>query len=300
VCSVPEGKESALYTVVSRNGALMLERSTTRQIDDARDMVFMDSALTYDGRNEAETTMTLSGGTTWDSDETLTITADSAFFSASDVGNEIQLWFYNADGDLVDSLSFTLEAYTSSTVMTGKTSKDVISAVREEATTVWARAVDEITGLWHLEGQNVSIFADGQVVASPDNDEYDTVTVTNGAVTLTEPAAVVHVWLPYLSEIETLNISVGGASKKRISKLTIELEETRGLFVGASEDNLYELKMRQSSDEYGPIQLFTGEVEARIGPEWNSHGRSILRQVDPLPCHILGVTPDGDFQGGSQ
>jgi hypothetical protein len=43
------------------------------------------------------------------------------------------------------------------------------------------------------------------------------------------------------------------------------------------------------------VSLSTGVESIIIRPEWNSHGRVFLRQVDPLPLAILAVAPKGDI-----
>jgi hypothetical protein len=300
VCSVPEGNEDALYVVVNRNGVRGVERFTTRQISDIKDAIFMDAALTYDGRSDGTVGyMTITGGTTWSSDETLTLEASSPFFSASDVGNVIQLVF---DTGRID---FTIEAYTSSTIVTGKTSSDVPAFAQGIDTLSWTRAVNVVSGLWHLEGKDVSIIGDGSVVGSPNNEHYPVYTVQNGAVTLDRPYGVIHVGLPYTSDMETLDVTFPAStkilttqkSKKRVSSVTVSVEESRGIFVGPNEDKLTELKIEQPLNQFDTPELLTGSSEIVIRPEWNSNGRILIRQLDPLPLHVLAVEADVDLEG---
>ena len=51
----------------------------------------MDSSAEFDGRNTGSRTMTLSGGTTWEHTELLTITASTAFFTAAYLDVEMRL-----------------------------------------------------------------------------------------------------------------------------------------------------------------------------------------------------------------
>ena len=112
--TIPEGNEDTVYFVIKRtvNGKVVryIEKFNTRKFDDIRDVVIMDSSLSFDGRNYGATTMALSGGTTWAYDETLSLTHSSGFFIASDIGNQIQLT--DAAGDII---RFTIEGYTSPT-----------------------------------------------------------------------------------------------------------------------------------------------------------------------------------------
>lgn len=313
VCCLPGENETDTYLVVKRTvdevDYRYIEKFSTRIIDDIVDANFMDSSLSYDGRNTGSTTMTLSGGTSWTYDETLTLTASASFFLSTDVGNQIQIT--DADGVLY---KFTIAAYTSGTVVTGSANKTIPVALRSVATTNWAKAVDQVGGLWHLEGKDVSVFGDGYVVASPNNDAYDIITVAAGIATLPEPYAVIQVGLPYISDIQTLDIDTANGEtimnkKKLTTSVTLDLYKTRGLWIGGeppSDDdtdpleNLYELKLRDSEGYDEPNTLKTGTEEINIDSSWNSNGRVFIRQVDPLPVTILSVVPSGyfPFKGG--
>lgn len=306
VCVVPEGDEDKLYITVKRviDGTTKryIERMYSRQINDVIDSVFLDCALSLDGRNTNDShTMTLSGSG-WTYEDTLTLTSSAAFFSAGDVGNEIQLT--GSDGTLI---RFTITGYTSTTVVTGTPNKDVPVVMQATAISDWAKAVDNISGLDHLEGKEVAVFADRFVVASPNNESYELLTVTGGEITLDRPYAVVHVGLPYISDLETLDIdTVNGETmidkKKLIGKVVLMVEKTRGLFVGTQPpedddtdplENLNEAKIRDDEGYDDPIALKTGTIEVLVDAKWNNNGRVFIRQVDPLPSTILSVTPVG-------
>jgi hypothetical protein len=259
----------------------------------------MDSALTYDGRNTTATSMTLSGGTTWSHEETLTLTASASFFTSSDVGNEIQLT--GADGGYI---FFKIFGFTSDMIVTGKSHKTVPTDLRTTATTEWTRAVDQVGQLWHLEGKNVSVLGDSYVVANPNNPEYTIVTVTNGIATLDRPYGVIHVGLPYVSDLQTLDIETAQSETlsdkhKLVSGVSMHIEQSRGIWVGGREpqestlDGLFELKLRENETYEEPVNLTTDVVDIEIDSEWNSNGRIFVRQIDPLPMTILSVVPSG-------
>lgn len=311
VAVIPEGNEDVLYVVVKRtiDGATKryIEKLSTRQITDIVENKFMDSNLTFDGRNTGSTTMTLSGGSTWESTESLTLTASAGFFNANDVGNAIHL-----RGASLELIRATITAFTSTTIVTVKPHRTVPTDLRTIAVTDWDEAVDQVAGLWHLEGKDVSVFGDGFVVASPNNVSYDTVTVSNGTVTLDKPYAVIHVGLPYYSDIETLDIdSPNGETiadkSKIVGEVNLYVEETRGIWSGATPPTddtvdplggLTELKIRSTEDYDSPVNLTTDNVSILIRPEWNSNGRVFIRQVDPIPMTILSINPAGKFPFG--
>lgn len=315
VCTIPEGEEDALYLLVRRtiNGATKryIERLNTRVIDDVVDSVFMDCAKSFDGRHTGATTMTLSGGVTWAYDETLTLTASVSTFTAADVGKAVHL--VGSDGS---KIRFTITGYTSGTVITGRPHKTVPVPMRTVAigngSGSWGLAIFEVKGLWHLEGQTVSIFADGFVLGSPNNEAYTTYTVTNGKVTLEKPYLVIHVGLPITADIETLDIDTAqGESlvdkKKNTSRFTAWFEDSRGLWSGPkppeddddNEDNdplfgLFEMRWRDADVSLEePPELFTGTKTDLIRPEWSPGGRVFLRQVDPVPVSVSAIAPTG-------
>lgn len=301
VVAIPEGQEDALYVVVKRtidgDTKRYIERLNTRQVLEIEDSIFMDSALTYDGRNTGSTTMTLTGSG-WTYTDTLTLTASSSTFVSGDVGNEIHLY-----DDEEGVIRCEITAYSSATVVSVKPNRTVPVSMRAVAISDWARAVDELTNLWHLEGEDVSVFADGYVVASPNNDAYDVITVSDGTITLDRPYALIHVGLPFISDIETLDIdSLQGETmadkNKLIGRVTAFVESSRGIWAGPSEptsilDGLTELKIRDFENYDDPVELQTGTVSINIQPNWNSNGRIFIRQVDPVPLSILSLAPAG-------
>ncbi len=298
IAVVPSGTEDAVYMVIKRTidgrDVRYIEIMKTRVVDDIRDSVFMDCSLSYDGRHTAGTTsMTLSGGSTWAYDEDLTLTSSVAEFAATDVGNAY--WLTDTAGVVIRCV---ITAFTSTTVVTVRPHKDVPATLQAVATTVWSKAVDQVTGLWHLEGENVSVLVDGFVSANPNNTEYTVRTVTDGIVTFDDPHVVIHVGLPIVADIETLDIdTVQGSTladkSKNISHLALYIEESRGIWAGPDSDSLRELKIRDEENYDDPIDLFTGVVDINLTGEWNNTGKVFIRQTDPLPMTILAVVPSG-------
>lgn len=291
VCSIREGKEDAVYTIVQRtvNGALVryVERFASRQFDDISDAYFVDSGLSYDGRNTGSTTLTISGGTTWDyRDDTFTVTASTAYFNAGMVGAELHLPY----GDGL-TLKVTIDTYTSDTVVSGLANRNVPAELQNAAVTNWSLARKSFAGLGHLEGKTVSILADGNV--------HPQRVVTAGAIELQYAAAVVHAGLPYVADFETLDINLPSGEtlrdkKKVIPRVTLLCQASRALFAGTSfaERDLYEVKQRDAENYDQAIFTKTGLFDVSIPDGWNTDGRVCVRQSDPLPLSILAVMPD--------
>jgi hypothetical protein len=313
VCCVPEGTEDAVYIVVKRtidgSDVRYIERFYTRFVDEdaIEDSVFMDSALSYDGWHAGSVTMTLSGGTDWDYTEELTLTASGSTFTAADVGNEIHL--VGSAGDLIRC---SIIGYTGVTVVTVTASSTVPASMRSIAITEWGEAVDVVSGIDHLEGEDVSVFADGFVVASPNNPSYSTVTVSGGEIELSRCYVKIHVGLPITADIETLGAGPMAEKNDLPSSVTTYLEKTRGGFVGGqnpdtnprNEDSetlygLIEFKPRSDETYDEPADLKTGPYTLGILPEWSKTGRIFIRQVDPLPMSVLAIVTRG-LVGGAQ
>lgn len=290
VCSISEGTEDALYLVVKRtiNGSTKryVERMNTRFVTDIRDAFFVDSGLTYDGRNTGATTMTLtsSGVWTYGSAATFTLTSSAGYFVSGDVGSEIHL--YDDDGRI---LRLLITARASSTSVTVTINRDVATELRNSATTTWTHARKSFSGLSHIEGKTVSILADGHVEPQK--------VVTSGAVTLSVAAGVVHVGLPIEADFETLDISPNTQETIRdkhkiIQAVRMIVEESRGIFAGKDADNLLEYKQRSSENYDDPVSVLTGIADIQIIANWNKGGRIFVRQSDPLPLSILAVIPE--------
>jgi hypothetical protein len=146
-------------------------------------------------------------------------------------------------------------------------------------------AATTITGLEHLEGETVSILADGNVIAPK--------VVISGQITLPAAASKVHAGLPITADIQTLEPPIENthSRKKSVARLILKVLDSRGGFAGPHENNLTELK--QSAVFYGsPIDLQTGDFEFVISPTWDQNGKVFIRQSDPLPLTILAVIPE--------
>lgn len=304
VCVIPENNEDAVYVVVNRtiNGATKryIERMSTRYFATQRESWFVDCGKKIDGLNTTAITMTLTGATFTYTD-LLTITASAPFFAAGDAGTA-SIWFTAADGSLVE---VKLENFTSTTVMTGHAARDVPADLRNSAKLVWTRASRILTGLTHLEGKKVSILGDGFVVASPNNvRDYPSVMVVGGSAVMPQAYKYVIVGLPFIADLETLDIDVAGPvtakdRKRLVSKVVVFFEKTLGIWAGQADqptaadplNGLDEFKVRDAENFYDPTALITDDKEILIQSRYNSNGRVLLRQVEPLPASILMIAP---------
>lgn len=151
--------------------------------------------------------------------------------------------------------------------------------------------VTTLTGLWHLENQQVQVLADGAEVTGK--------IVSGGSVTLDEPASVVHVGLGYTSDFMTLPLALeavpagGQGFTKNVNSVAMRVTQSSLVQAGPRFDKLTEYPARQVSDPYGsPPALRTGEFRFAIGPSWTSDGAVCIRQDRPLPLTVLSMALD--------
>lgn len=152
-----------------------------------------------------------------------------------------------------------------------------------------------LSGLWHLEGQTVTLLVDGATHPSE--------TVTSGKITLDRSGSVVQIGLPYTSEGQPARIEAGAADgtaqgkKQRKHRTIFRLWKSLGLKVGADADNLYRPPMRTSAMGAGAaVELFTGDLEVDLEGDYTTE-EDIYWQCDqPLPCTILAVMPHMNVQ----
>lgn len=325
VCCVPEGGEDRVYAVVRRtiNGqskryiermaaTAMLDvdvpatNSVPARVGHFTDCIFADSVLSYNGWQTDGSEVVISGGVAWDESEVLTITATIVKFVAGDVGNAVFVTLTDDDGNETARIELTIEGFVSQYIVSARPNRTVPVGLQNVSRATWALAVDAVTGLDHLEGKAVSVFADGYVVASPNNIDggYAAVSVAGGAIALDAPYAVIHVGLPYIADLETLDIDLPGPRtvkdrRTKVDRVLMMVEKSRGIFVGPGwgptpDDplaNMQEAKLRDEESEFGPVALLTGDMEVTIEGHWDSNGRVLVRQVDPLPLTVLAIAP---------
>jgi hypothetical protein len=160
-------------------------------------------------------------------------------------------------------------------------------------------SVSSVTGLEHLNGQTVSILADG--ATHPDK------VVASGTVTLDRAATEIHIGLPYSATLTTMRLEAGASDgtaqgkTKRFTNVVIRLDQTgAGLLYGptAVTADMDELHLRDSFDPMSTaLPLFDGDTEILPWPEgYEQLGRLTLKHALPLPCTITAIMPQVNTQ----
>ena len=151
-------------------------------------------------------------------------------------------------------------------------------------------AVSGFSTLYHLEGDTVSVLANG---ASHPNEA-----VSSGAITLDFSVTSAAVGYGYTSSMQTLRIESGssdGTSQgkpKRIHGITARLFETVGVEIGNDSGEIDRIFFRDSSmamDEAVP--LFTGDKDIEFPGGFDDDDRIYLQQTQPLPLTVLALYP---------
>ena len=290
VASVSEGNDDVVYCVIKRtiNGAVKkyIERMGTRLYATQRDSFFVDAGATYNGTNtNTGQNVTISGGTNYTRGESVTITANYNLFNAPPSTNDI--------GDaivLVDGTNYyrcNITSTTSQTVATVKLDKDLPANLRNTGITTYEVARNVISGITWLEGKTVSILADGAV--------HPQKVVSSGSITLDQASSVVHVGLPYESDLQSLPLALqaeafGQGRVKNLNHVWVRVLESSGIFAGPSADKLVEAKQRTTEPYGSPPNLKTEDIKIMLTPTWQDTGQLFVRQSDPLPLTIVGLT----------
>ena len=151
-------------------------------------------------------------------------------------------------------------------------------------------ATTTISGLDHLEGETVSVLADGST--HPDK------VVSSGAITLERSSTKVKVGLPYVSLLQTMRIDAGannGTSQsktKRIYEITARLYESIGIEIGPDLNNMERIPFRSSANAMDSgINVFTGDKEIEFRGNYETDGFIFVRQNQPLPLTVLSLYP---------
>jgi hypothetical protein len=150
---------------------------------------------------------------------------------------------------------------------------------------------DTVTGLDHLEGELIWIFADGK---GQEND-----VVTGGEVSLAAEASKVHVGIGYTSRLKTLNLNTdtrAGTSqgkKARVVRAVTRFHNSIQGWIGRSSSNKDLQPGRPEGEPVGAQGvLMSGDVVTGFPGDYSSEPVIYIQQEAPFPMTILGIMPE--------
>lgn len=236
------------------------------------DWWYVRSGLKYDGFELTEgNNLTLSANS-----GTVTATASSNIFSENKVGNRIR--FIDSNYNILGE--GTITAYTDETHVTLDITTYFQSSTINGGS--WGISTDTLSGLDHLDGREVQIYADTV--------EQESKTVIDGSITI-DDAFIVVVGLPYTSYITTMPMEAGSQNgtavgkRKRISEMAIRVWNTLGVKVGRDLNNLYDTIYKQK-------EPFTGVIpNIKYNQGWVWDANITVEQSHPYPMNILSIAP---------
>lgn len=283
---IRESNEDVVYITVERfvNGrwSKFIERMDLRQFKNVEDAWCVDCGLSLTGTDQSGS---------------VTISRDGEVYTAA-----------RTVGSFVGTESDVLR------VANGIFRIDTVVSAAEAQVTLWAEPenwvpqtdraytypetdwtldtpVTSLSGLSHLEGEEVSILGDGNV--------FPRQTVVDGAVTLPNAVTRAIVGVPYSCQGKTLPTIVPDqgveGKRKRVVAVSPRLIDSRGLKMGDDYDHLYPMKERTTEAWGRPTALQDGIHRQPIGTTWDEDAFTYFRLDDPLPVTLLSLVQEVEF-----
>ena len=293
VTVVPENGTYAVYVIVRRvvNGVTVryIERFKPREVATLQDYFFVDSGLTYDGRNTSVTTMQVAAAS-WIAGSTGSLTASSATFAPTDPANNNAIWLNDADGNRLCRLQIT--GYSNATSATVLLLDPVPVAAQNMPIQNWTYAKTNFSGLTNLQGATVAIQADGSVFPQQ-------VVSAAGTITLPNAGGVVHVGLPYVSQLQSLNFNVQGQDSIRNKmkvpqRLSVVVDQSALFYVGTDFVTMSQSVAREFENFGQPTALHTGVLHTLMPAQPSDDATVCLQMSDPAPLTVLSWMADVD------
>ena len=158
-------------------------------------------------------------------------------------------------------------------------------------------------GLDHLEGRTVQILADGY--------ESPAQVVTGGAITLPVAARVVHVGLPYVSEITPSQPEIPmqqGSTLSRMRQVTgavLRLYQSMSVLAGADDAHMYTVVTHNAANPINPA-FVTGDFKVVMdsgwiasGGLWKDDAYVTVRSAGPTPMTLLSIVYNMQIAAGT-
>ena len=292
----PDGSKDDVWMVVRRyiNGQTVryIEYLTKifEDIDAQNNAFFLDCGLTY-----TPTSYTYITGIT--QANPVVVTAPSHGLTT---GNTVLITGVNGMTEL-NGRKYTVNALTANTFALLYSDGSNVDGTSFSAYTgggLEQKCVTTISGLSYLQGETVSIYADGAFLPPQ-------VVSGSGTVTLELPCARVSVGYAYNSDGQTLRLEAGSRNgtsfgkTRRIHRLTTMLHRSQGLQLGPSFTALDPVQFRtQGVDPNGQATtLFSGITPPHLMAfDYDFDNQICFRAAGPFPCILQAFMPQMETQ----
>lgn len=233
--------------------------------------------------DKTQTTTITPGATTG---EDVTFTAGASIFSSADVGKRIVVKYLTG---LESGIARIIE-YTSGTEVQCEILKDFLDT-DPIASGGWYLTQATISGLYHLEGEEVYVVADGG--------EEGPYTVTDGAITLASQTTYAIVGKKYIGRLKgfplelLMTSGITPGKMKTINKIMFIFRNALGVSYGFDPYALSRLGFRDGGQYAGrPPRLFNGAREVPGFDMWNEQRQMNIVQTASYPCTVQSVIYD--------
>jgi hypothetical protein len=290
VCCLPRATgNDDVVVIVERT----INGSTTKYIEyfeqyideDQTMACFLDCSLSYDGYALTEGITLTSTDTTGD----VTLTSSASYFTSSQVGRNLKI--VDSTHNVIGKAKIT--GYVSATEVTATIIREFADTSIDGGT--WAVGVVTISGLDHLEGEDVSCLLDGSY-------NETTYTVTSGSITLPRDYCYVTIGLLKESTLKTMPLYEGSQAGTAVGKysrspyIAINMYKTLGITAG-DDENQYEVIERNATTPMGEAEPLVTDIERLpTGNEWEKQSQVTIKQPKPYPCNILGLVQFTDTE----
>lgn len=155
------------------------------------------------------------------------------------------------------------------------------------------------SGLDHLNGETVSVMADGALPAA-----QQTYVVASGSITLITPAAVVKVGLPYIAILQWLPLGsdtqqVSYTKERKPYQTNLKVWRSKGGQYGKDLDHLTNIVMPNEVSNlpsYHSPDAYTGDIiDVPFEPSVSTNWQPVLVQNQPLPFMLLAAVISSDI-----
>lgn len=146
-----------------------------------------------------------------------------------------------------------------------------------------------VSGLDHLEGEEVAILVDGAVAPRQ--------TVATGSVNVGCPIlgkAIVGLPFRYVLKPMRFDLQVDGTTKgstKRVPEVVLNFVKTLNAEYGMDLDNLFKIDWRTEETLGSPPELYTGDKVVTHEGGFDPEDSIIVTGDDPLPCTVRAIVP---------